>query len=463
MNYNDYEFFISDTPECKNESLYDFQKEAIKELNKYFRLEENIPDRNGLLVMPTGSGKTHTAVYWLLKDCITKGYQVVWLVHRVELVNQAFNEIRDHISILKRSDMPNRKNFLRIIPISSNKEYNHIPAHKAFDADIYVACINSMQSSIDHIKNMISKERREKLIIVIDEAHHGVSGSYQEVIKRIRSYLCHNCILLGLTATPYRMSKDDQNALNGMYNIYRGGLYNGFVYEVKISKLIKNGTLSTPIYIPVPSNYNGIEVFSKDNKALEYFRQFRELSPSMLNKMSRHKVRNATIVEEFLNNKEKFGKTLIFALNQSHAKNLCKKLRENGIKCDYAISQRKDSQYVIQRFKENDDIDVLINVNMLIEGSDVPDIQTVFITRPTNSKSVMAQMIGRALRGKNAKSKNATGTETAYIVAFHDIWDSYISFLDPNDIINSSNESEDENRTDNPDQEFADEWISEMK
>ena len=91
MNYNDYEFFISDTPECKNESLYDFQKEAIKELNKYFRLEENIPDRNGLLVMPTGSGKTHTAVYWLLKDCITKGYQVVWLVHRVELVNQAFN------------------------------------------------------------------------------------------------------------------------------------------------------------------------------------------------------------------------------------------------------------------------------------------------------------------------------------------------------------------------------------
>ena len=147
-------------------------------------------------------------------------------------------------------------------------------------------------------------------------------------------------------------------------------------------------------------------------------------------------VRNATIVEEYLKNKHKYGKTLIFALTQTHAKTLCKKLRENGINCDYAITDRDDSLQVIQRFKENAGIDVLVNVNMMIEGSDVPDVQTVFLTRPTNSKSVLEQMIGRALRGKKAKSRNAEGTETAYVVAFHDFWDSYISFLDPLGIIN---------------------------
>ena len=152
--------------------------------------------------------------------------------------------------------------------------------------------------------------------------------------------------------------------------------------------------------------------------------------------MASHKIRNTVIVEEYLKNKNKYGKTLIFALTQTHAKTLCKKLRENGINCDYAITERKDSLDVIQRFKENADIDVLVNVNMMIEGSNVPDVQTVFLTRPTNSRSVLEQMIGRALRGKKTKSKNAEGTEIAYVVAFHDFWDSYISFLSPEVIIN---------------------------
>ena len=104
----------------KEETLYYFQKEAIERLNDYFRLEESYPGRNGLLVMPTGSGKTHTVANWILKHCITKGYQVIWLAHRVELVEQAFCELRDSVKYLKKQDFPFWKDSIRILPISSS-------------------------------------------------------------------------------------------------------------------------------------------------------------------------------------------------------------------------------------------------------------------------------------------------------------------------------------------------------
>ena len=66
-------------------------------------------------------------------------------------------------------------------------------------------------------------------------------------------------------------------------------------------------------------------------------------------------------------------------------------------------------------------------------------------------------MIGRALRGKNAKSKNAHGTETAYVVTFHDIWDSYMSFLDPEDIFSKNNT----NGQDQSNQDDLNGWITE--
>ena len=433
--YYKYCFPISDTSE--EDTLFDYQKEAIKNLNNHFNLDISIPRRNGLLVMPTGSGKTHTVANWILKHCITKGYQVIWLAHRVDLVEQAFCELRDSVKYLKKQDFPFWKDSIRILPISSH----HISAEDSYNADIYVSTIQSLSSfyglGLDNLKYMLNKDCRDKLIVVIDEAHHTVSKTYQALIKRIKHYrLSPNCIILGLTATPYRVNKNENETLKAIYDMNELETGDGFVYEVKISTLIKNGTLSRPIYIPVNTNFNGIDVFAKDYEALKYFQRFRELSPNIMQKMASHKIRNTVIMEEYLKNKHKYGKTLIFALTQTHAKTLCKKLRENGINCDYAITDRDDSLQVIQRFKENAGIDVLVNVNMMIEGSDVPDVQTVFLTRPTNSKSVLEQMIGRALRGKKTKSKNAEGTETAYVVAVHDFWDSYISFLDPLGIIN---------------------------
>lgn len=70
------------------------QQEAVDALSEYFHVKKDLPDRNGMLVMPTGSGKTYTAVTWLLSQGVANGYRVVWLVHRQELVEQTYREFR---------------------------------------------------------------------------------------------------------------------------------------------------------------------------------------------------------------------------------------------------------------------------------------------------------------------------------------------------------------------------------
>lgn len=69
---------------------------------------------------------------------------------------------------------------------------------------------------------------------------------------------------------------------------------------------------------------------------------------------------------------------------------------------------------------------MLININILTEGSDIPDIQTVFLTRPTTSDVLLMQMVGRGMRGSGCG-----GTETVNIVDFCDKWSSITSWLNP--------------------------------
>ncbi|MEI7895150.1 MAG: HNH endonuclease, partial [Myxococcales bacterium] len=83
-----------------------------------------------------------------------------------------------------------------------------------------------------------------------------------------------------------------------------------------------------------------------------------------------------------------------------------------------------DNTKSIRAFK-NDETDVLINVRMLTEGTDVPSIQSVFLTRQTTSKVLLTQMVGRALRGTASG-----GTERAYVVSFIDDWKQLVNWAE---------------------------------
>ena len=413
---------IADSERDSRDLIMPHQSEAVKAMTSYFGLGRDRKNRAGLVVMPTGSGKTYTAVTWLLKEGVARGYRIVWLVHRQELVQQTFNEFRKQAPLLKGTQVKT----LRILPVSGM----HLPMSAARRADVYVCSIASAanKDGFRSIPGMLGVKGRSKVIVVVDEAHHAVSASYQKVLDRIRK-LNPNMVLLGLTATPYRMNPADQNYLQMMFNvndnIRRHKGKNGFVYAVTLKELLVSGFLANPVYEKVRTQLIGEIEYECSPEDEAYFNKYHELSEKLKLKIGASPARNRIIIQQYLKNRERYGKTIIFAVNQMGARLLCEAMKDAGISCDYAVSGRADSQDVINKFKNNE-FDVLINVQMLTEGSDIPDTQTVFLTRETNSDSMLMQMIGRGLRGVEAG-----GTEKAYIVAFHDTWNTFAHWLDP--------------------------------
>ena len=409
------------------------QQEAVEAMTRYYSLEQELPGRSGMVVMPTGSGKTYTAVTWLLQQGIVNGYRIVWLVHRQELVEQTWQEFREQAPQLQGTGVKE----LRILPISGAR--NHLRMSQANKADVYVCSIASTanKSGYRSIERMVGAAGKRKVIVVIDEAHHAVAGNYQKVLNKIKT-LNPNMVLLGLTATPVRMKDYEQQRLRRLFNIdmnidKKKG-WHGYVYEVTLKQLIKSGFLAKPYYEKVDTKIIGEIEYECSTADEEFFKRFNDLSEKLKNQIARSSVRNSMILKRYLDNKERYGKTLIFAVNQMHAETLCEEFKKAGISCDYAVSSRPESQTIIKQYKDSKSQDkklqVLINVQMMTEGSDVPDIKTVFLTRETNSDSLLMQMIGRGLRGVKAK-----GTDIAYIVSFHDTWNTFASWIDPGDII----------------------------
>lgn len=409
---------------CDSRELMSHQIEAIESLNKYFNLsgKKNVA-QNGLVVMPTGSGKTFTTVNWLLNSGVANGYRILWLAHRQELIDQTNNEFRNQAPTLAKYGI----NKLRIIPVSGM----HYKMSQASRYDINICSISSVANKYGYrfIRRMIGAPGLEKLIVVIDEAHHAVSPSYQKVLKRI-TQLNPNRILLGLTATPTRMQEYDRKRLFEMFNVIVNANNNignskGYIYEVTLKKLLINGFLANPIYKKIETNIVGEIEYSitKDDEA--FFNTFGELSEKLKDQIAKSSSRNKLIVNQYLDNKDKYGKTIVFAINQNHCRALCEEFKSAGVSCDYVISDKPGAQTTIREFKENK-FDVLINVQILTEGSDIPDVETVFLTRQTNSDSLLMQMIGRGLRGPAAG-----GTKEVNIIDFHDTWDKFSFWLDP--------------------------------
>ena len=398
------------------------QQEAVDALNAYFDLSGKCTlEQSGLLIMPTGSGKTFTTITWLMESAIPAGYRVVWFAHRQELVEQALKEFCRVAPILSEHGIKR----IRILPVSGQ----HAGMSQASGYDINVCSIMSVatRNGMRFIRRMLGAPGARKVVVIIDEAHHAPMPSYQNVLERIRR-INPAMVLLGLTATPKRLH--DNNKFLEMFNVEqnkekRG---NGFVYEVSLQHLIQYEYLATPHYIPVNTDIHGDSEYNINEKEIEFFKKFGEISEELFDEIASNVARNKCIINHYLENREKYGKTLVFAINKVHAKKLYAIFTEAGVSCDYVISGKANNHEVIQAFRDNA-FDVLINVQMLTEGSDVPDIQTAFMTRETNSDSLFMQMVGRALRGPYAG-----GTKEAYIVDFHDKWEMLHFWFKPEDL-----------------------------
>lgn len=399
--------------------LYFHQEEAMKKLDEKI-IKSNKPSFSGLLVIPTGGGKTTVAAQWLLKNYIDKDKKVIWIAHRHELLNQAKEsfENNSYSDILKK-----RKSFnYRIISGKHDK-----PVNIQSSDDIVIASKDSLNSDsgLKYLSNICNNA---ELFLVIDEAHHAIAKTYRKLIDLIKCK-ASNFKMLGLTATPYRTAESEEGLLGKLFT-------DGIIFSVDLRELISRGILSDPIFYEQKTNFEMYEVFNeKDIEKIKHF-DIDTIGKATAKIIGENKKRNNAIVNYYLKNKKEFKQTLVFSLGVDNAIALNSLFKRKGIASDYIISNirdaltgvtnsAKDNEYKINKFRKGD-LEVLINVNILTEGTDLPKVQTVFLTRPTISKILMTQMIGRGLRGEKAG-----GTKKTFIVSFIDDWKDKISWVNP--------------------------------
>ncbi len=366
--------------------------------------------QGGMVVVPTGGGKTVLAAHWLLENHIRNGGRVLWLAHKRTLLRQAFNTFR----FLGNVARP--KPALNLIAISSEDcRWNNVsPEHDAIFSSMQTAVLEGNNS---FVVQMV-EDSPKGVYVVVDEAHHAAAPGYAALVKQLRSL---GCRVLGLTATPVRMDEDDQKLLVWLFRANEADASVDAevpIFQVSRRELTEKNILAVPSFETVKTQVNLEKDFTEND--YRYLSRFNELGPEVLRRLSKNAGRNGLIVDHYLKHREKFGPTIVFAADTLHAVTLAEEFQKKGVQADYVDYTRGDAQTVIQQYREQKKPDVLVNVEMLTEGFDAPHTRTVFIARPTRSEALLTQMVGRALRGRQAN-----GNDMAYLVTFLDTWEQF--------------------------------------
>jgi superfamily II DNA or RNA helicase len=405
------------------------QKEAFQALDRVFSLDDR-SSKAALLVLPTGAGKTFTSVNWACRRSIPRGMQVLWLAQSFHLLDQAlesFNENARHI--------PPDAKYLNVRVVSSHPSHDTISAIRPTDNVVIVttqtaiAALNVETLALDgrtfvsNLETFIRDAARTGLLVILDEAHHAPAYGCRRLLAKIRELVPHMS-LLGLTATPTYTDEAKRGWLGKIFT-------DGVAYQAKQANLMAQNILAKPVFREMPT---GLELEVDNELYRRLVQEHKDLPDAMVEKLARNSARNDYIVKHYADNAATYGKTLIFADRWFQCVYIAQKLKDRKIRAAAVFSHvdgtragdalapsstTVENAENIRRFKSNE-IDVLVNVRMLTEGTDVPDIRSVFVTRQTTSSILLTQMVGRALRGKRAGGGD--DKEQANIVLFVDKW-----------------------------------------
>ncbi len=426
---------------ANNRMPYAHQKGAMENLN----IINASRQYSTMIVLPTGGGKTYTMSMWLLKNALDQKKKILWIAHRQMLLDQAAESFQKFA-------------YSEVIPHIPFFQYRIISGASCHDRMIDIqATDNLLIISKDSAGRDISALdiwlRGEKdIFLVIDEAHHSTAKTYRKVIEYVKAKV-QNVKLIGLTATPFRTADDEKGLLAKIYadglragKIVHGDI--GITYQIGLKELISRRILSKPIF----ESYYTEELYG-DSLGLDGWESIQRLDvlpEDIAGQMADSAARNKLIVDTYIKKQNQYGQTICFAINKVHAIHLSTLFNKAGIKADYIVSDVKDSVTGVRISREENQrklaeyrmgkLKVLVNVNILTEGVDLPQTKTVFLARPTVSTILMTQMIGRALRGEAAG-----GTSAAYIVSFIDNWNEHIAWVNPDSLFDGNNEF-----TDNP-------------
>ena len=376
--------------------LFPHQRDALIKI-------ENILENEGgraLLHMPTGSGKTRTAMNMIAKHLNQYGPTVVlWLAHSEELCEQAAEEFEDTWSHLGDRTVPLRKFY-------KSHDWENT------DDGIIIAGLSKLWSYVKKEPTGLAWTAPKISMIVFDEAHQSIASTFKIPVDIITT-VNPDCKFLGLTATPGRtwndISKDLE--LSNFYNRKKVALeIPGF--DSPIEYLVSEGYLSNPTFEQLI--YEGGAKLSENEEAMANSEISSDFTNSLLNILSKDGMRNARIIEKVRELVDQgHERILVFAVNVQNAKALSSLLNYNGFESEVVTGETEAAarKGAIERFKEPGGGErILCNYGVLTTGFDAPMTSAAIIARPTKSLVLYSQMVGRVIRGWKVG-----GTEEAVI------------------------------------------------
>ena len=323
--------------------LREYQQEALDSLEAMRANKETI----ALLYHATGTGKTVTAVM----DAKRCGGRVLFVAHTMELVNQAYNTFKnlwDTMSVGKFAD-------------------------SVKDTDSHVIC-GSIQSVA---LNLELFQDNDFDYIIIDEAHHASADTYQKVLAYFKPKFT-----LGLTATPERA--DDSNILE---------IFKNTAHKLDIQTAVEIGALVPVRCIRIHTN---IDMTKVRFNSVQY--NIRDLDDKIF-----VPERNKLIVDTWLSY-VKNKRTVVFCASVKHAEQIARLFQDAGIAALAVSGSMKTSERNEQLAKfASGDIKVLCACDLLNEGWDCPQTEVLFMARPTMSKVLYTQQLGRGMRNCEGK------------------------------------------------------------
>lgn len=300
--------------------------------------------RKTLLVLPTGCGKT-IVFSKVIESCVEQGQRVLVLAHRGELLDQAADKLEQATGLKCAVEK----------------------AEQSCLGSWYMVVVGSVQS-LQRPKRLEQFENDYFDTIVVDEAHHVISDSYQRVLEHF-----NEANVLGVTATPDR---------GDMRNL--GTFFESLAYEYSLAKAIKEGYLSPikALTLPLKLDLSSVGQQAGDFKASDLGTA---LDPYLYQ-----------IAEEMLNHC-KDRKTVVFLPLVKTSQKFRDILNEKGFRAAEVNGDSKDRAEILKDF-DNGKYNVLCNSMLLTEGWDCPSVDCVVVLRPTKVRSLYSQMVGRGTR-----------------------------------------------------------------
>lgn len=411
--------FVFESTVSSQYPLYPYQKAILKEAQQYLTGEKN----RVLLHMPTGSGKTRTAISYICRFFFDNNDKnVVWFANTKELLDQAHSEF-----IKAWSSLGDRR-----IKVYKFWDKSKIQLDQIKGSFIVAGLDKTYKALIKNVGSL-SVFSNNCSLVIMDEAHMAIAPTYKLLLNNM---IVNKIPLIGLSATPGRTWNDpdeDKKLADFFYRQKAMLKING--YENPVDYLVAEGYLAKVKNTKLLSD-TGVKLSQED---YDYLSEHYVLPDHVLKTISEDRVRNMKIVAKVKELVKNHQRIILFAITKTHAIVLNSLLIAIGLKSSVVTAETSsaDRTKTIDRFKvSRKDAPtpmILCNYGILTTGFDAPETSCAVIARPTDSLVLYSQMVGRAIRG--IKSGGNAEAEIVTVIdenlpGFNQVADAFINWED---------------------------------